>query len=91
VQRLADTVQQAADAFGNAAEKPDMVVAVIVAGPVMAVVMIAGERQRREPNHAGGGNGHDNSSFLQHEVTPFGIWSDDRPTITSARHGERRR
>jgi hypothetical protein len=55
------------------------------------VVMIAGERQRREPNHAGGGNGHDNSSFLQHEVTPFGIWSDDRPTITSARHGERRR
>jgi hypothetical protein len=55
------------------------------------VLMIAGERQRRESNHSGDGNGHDNSSILQHEVTPFKIWSDDRPTITSARHGERRR
>jgi hypothetical protein len=80
VQRLADAVQQASDAFGDTAEKSDMVVpvvvAVIVAGPVVAVVMIAGERQRREADHAGSRDGHDNSSFLQHEVTPFRMWPD---------------
>jgi hypothetical protein len=57
----------------------------------MAVLMIAGERQRRESNHSGGGNGHDNSSFLQHEVTPFKIWSDEQTNNYLGKHGERRR
>jgi hypothetical protein len=71
VQRLADSAQQASDALGDAAEQPDVVVTVVVARVAVAVVVIAGERQRSHPNYSRGGNGNNNDSFLQHDMTPF--------------------